>query len=143
MSTQDKNIKVVSTTDFDNNKIINATIDASENEIIGIDKVNDATITITQDGNIKGIFTLNQSSDATIALDAGGSSVPAWYDSENDFTTGDTELQTQLTNINKVYKNGVLIRPGVTKDYTTTNVNGYIKITFAIALSSDDEIAVE
>lgn len=44
MSTQDKKIKVVSTADFDNNKIINATIDASENEVIGVGKIDDVLV---------------------------------------------------------------------------------------------------
>lgn len=44
MSTQDKKIKVVSTADFDNNKIINAKIDASENEVIGVGKIDDVLV---------------------------------------------------------------------------------------------------
>lgn len=45
--------------------------------------VNDATITLTQGGTIKGSFTLNQSGDATIDLDAGGVSSVDWNDVQN------------------------------------------------------------
>lgn len=42
-----------------------------------IPTVNDATLTITQDGVTKGTFTANASSNVTIALDAGGSTYSA------------------------------------------------------------------
>ena len=45
--------------------------------------VNDATITLTQGGTVKGSFTLNQSGDATIDLDAGGVSSVDWNDVTN------------------------------------------------------------
>lgn len=45
--------------------------------------VNDATITLTQGGTIKGSFTLNQSGDATIDLDAGSVSSVDWNDVQN------------------------------------------------------------
>lgn len=45
--------------------------------------VNDATITLTQGGTIKGSFTLNQGTDQTIDLDAGGVSSVDWNDVQN------------------------------------------------------------
>lgn len=45
--------------------------------------VNDATITLTQGGTIKGSFTLNQGTDQTIDLDAGGISSVDWSDIQN------------------------------------------------------------
>ena len=44
MSTQDKKVKIVIDTDFNNNKIINAKIDADENELIGIGKIDDVQV---------------------------------------------------------------------------------------------------
>lgn len=60
-----------------------------------IPTVNDATITLTQGGTIKGSFTLNQSTDQTIDLDAGGVSSVDWDDIQDKpsfatvATTGD------------------------------------------------------
>lgn len=65
-----------------------------------------------------------------------------WYDN-NNFVEGDTEIQTQMATIHKVFRNGLLMRVGIGKDYTTELVNGAAKITFSIALLDTDEIAVE
>lgn len=65
-----------------------------------------------------------------------------WYDTTNgDFQANDTEIQTDLDNVLKVYNNGLLLRVNV--DYTTSLVNNKIKITFTTALLGTDQIAVE
>lgn len=53
---------------------VNNVSPVSGNVTLSIPTVNNATLTITQDGTTKGTFTANASSDVTIALDAGGSS---------------------------------------------------------------------
>lgn len=65
-----------------------------------------------------------------------------WYDTTHgDFQANDTEIQTDLDNVLKVYNNGLLLRVNV--DYTTSLVNNKIKITFTTALLGTDQIAVE
>lgn len=65
-----------------------------------------------------------------------------WYDvAGGDFQANDTEIQTNLDNVMKVYNNGLLLRVNV--DYTTSLVNNKVKITFTTALLATDQVAVE
>ena len=65
-----------------------------------------------------------------------------WYDTTHgDFQANDTEIQTDLDNVLKVYNNGLLLRVNV--DYTTSLVNNKVKITFTTALLATDQVAAE
>lgn len=67
-----------------------------------------------------------------------------WYDvAGGDFQANDTEIQTDLDNVLKVYNNGLLLRINI--DYTTSLslVNNKVKITFTTALLGTDQVAAE
>lgn len=76
---------------------------------------------------------------------SGGTGFPSltWYDSSSWSLSVDgltlTIADTSSANLVKVYKNGILLRPGASYDYTSTSVS----LTFATALSSTDSICVE
>ena len=79
-----------------------------------IPTVNDATITIQQDGTTVGTFTTNDANDTTINL-TGGSSENNWYGTQEEFIT--LELSGQLQEDTNYYIEGELARVATSGDF--------------------------
>lgn len=100
-----------------------------------IPAVGNGTITITQDGVVKGTFTTNQSSNTTIDLDASGSTYTAGtgIDITNDTISIDTSVVATQTDIaNKLNKDGSNADSNITINGSKfTSGTGYSMVTMS------------
>lgn len=99
-------------------------------EIATIGNIGNGTITITQDGVVKGTFTTNQSGNTTIDLDASGSTYTAGtgIDITNDTISIDTSVvATQTDMTNKLATTGQNAASDFTVNGTEITSNGIYK----------------